>query len=81
MAYTMEQIEYFHKMGMMPDWVYYQLNGKSAQDNYNDFRMKFYKEAREADRHNWTVFERECEEKATAAINDALEKIFDGFKF
>lgn len=80
MAYTIEQIEYLYEMGMMPDWVYYQVNGKSAQENYNDIHMKLCKEAREAARHNWKGFEKECEEKATAAVNEALEKIFDGFK-
>lgn len=41
MAYTLEQIEYLHDRGLMPDWVYYQQNGKSAQENYNAQRKKF----------------------------------------
>jgi len=35
MAYTKEQIEYLHDSGKMPDWVYYQQNGVTAQENYN----------------------------------------------
>ena len=27
-------IEYYHTRGSMPDRVYYQLNGRSAQENY-----------------------------------------------
>ena len=32
---SQEQIEYLHSIGKMPDWVYYQINGKSAVENYN----------------------------------------------
>ena len=35
MAFSKEQIEYLHNTGKMPDWVYYQQNGASAQENYN----------------------------------------------
>lgn len=35
MAYTKEQIEYLHDSGKMPDRVYYQQNGATAQENYN----------------------------------------------
>ncbi len=35
MSYSKEMIEYLHDTGKMPDWVYYQQNGKSLQENYN----------------------------------------------
>ena len=35
-----EQAEYYHSIGKMPDWIYYQLNGKTAQENYNDFHRR-----------------------------------------
>lgn len=38
MAYTLEQIENLHDTGKMPDWIYYQQNGKSLSENY--FRIK-----------------------------------------
>ena len=45
MAYTLEQIEYLHNTGKMPDWIYYQQNGKSASENYvrikNEMRHKW----------------------------------------
>jgi hypothetical protein len=31
----MELLEYYHNTGKCPDWAYYQLNGKTAQENYN----------------------------------------------
>ena len=33
-------VELFHDMGKMPDRAYYQLNGKSAQENYADQKRK-----------------------------------------
>ena len=29
-----QMVEFYHDRGWMPDWAYYQLNGKSAQENY-----------------------------------------------
>ena len=33
-------VEQLHDQGKMPDWAYYQLNGKSAQENFNDWHDK-----------------------------------------
>lgn len=33
-------VEFYHDMGWMPDRYYYQLNGKSAQENYADQKRK-----------------------------------------
>lgn len=35
-----EYIEYLHKRGLLPDRYYYQINGHSAQENYNNQREK-----------------------------------------
>ena len=35
-----EQVELYHNLGLMPDWAYYQLNGKSANENYRDIVNK-----------------------------------------
>ena len=40
MAYTLEQIEWLHNNGWMPDWAYYQQNGKSAQANFAEQQGK-----------------------------------------
>lgn len=42
-----KQIEYYHNTGKMPDWVYYQVNGKSAAENLFEQRKKFYREIEE----------------------------------
>ena len=34
MAYYKEELEYLHESGKMPDWAYYQLNEKTAVENY-----------------------------------------------
>lgn len=34
MSLTQKEIEYLHDIGKMPDWYYYQVNGKSFQENY-----------------------------------------------
>ena len=33
---TQEMLNYYHDRGDIPDKYFYQLNGKSAQDNYMD---------------------------------------------
>ena len=35
-----QMVEMLHNMGKMPDKAYYQLNGKSAQENYADQKRK-----------------------------------------
>ena len=37
---TQEEIEYYYNTGKMPDFVYYQINGKSQQQNYLEQRKK-----------------------------------------
>ncbi len=61
---TKEEIEYYHNSGLMPDWVYYQVNGKTAQENYIDIVAK---------RDN----ERELEESITKQIEEAIDMHFD----
>lgn len=40
MAYSKEMIERLHDLGWMPDWAYYQQNGRSAQENYEAQKAK-----------------------------------------
>ena len=35
-----EMLEYLHDSGQMPDWAYYQQNGKSASENLREQLMK-----------------------------------------
>ena len=41
MAFTQEQIEWLHDHGKMPDWAYYQQNGKSPTMNLYEQTKKF----------------------------------------
>lgn len=47
-----QMVEFFHDQGWMPDNAYYQLNGKSAQENYADQKRKmqqgFFEEENDA---------------------------------
>lgn len=36
-----EFIKYARKQGIVPDWAWYQINGKSAQENWIDQREAF----------------------------------------
>ncbi len=41
MSLSKEQIEYLHKRGKIPDKYYYQMNGDSAQANYEAQKEKY----------------------------------------
>ena len=75
MAFTLEEIEHYHDIGLMPDWAYYQQNGKSAQENYNE-QTRIIKE-RYLERMQEQALEKEIEKK----VEEALEDFLDGFDF
>ena len=92
MAYTLEQIEYLHDTGKMPHWIYYQMNGKSAQANFEaqtrKFRAECMKRIEEQDRRKEEerrrkaeekALEAEIEKKAEAAIEKALDDLLKDF--
>lgn len=64
MGYVEENIEFLHSAGKVPDWAYYQLNGKSITENYIAQKQK----RRESSR-----FHRD----AGAAIESIMEKIVE----
>ena len=85
MAFTPEQIEYLHSTGQMPDWVYYQQNGRSLQENYNEIKRKNsertrrqIEERREREAET-AALEAEIEKKAEEAIEKALEELLKDF--
>ena len=88
MAYTLEEIEYLHDTGKMPDWIYYQQNGKTAQENYAiqkrkqhmEFRRRMEEERRRKEREEAEkALEAEIEKKAEAAIEKALNDLLKDF--
>ncbi len=66
-----EEIEYYHNSGLMPDWVYYQVNGKTAQENYIDIVMKRDQEYRDS------LNEREVEESISKNLEETIDKYLD----
>ena len=70
-----EMIEYYHDRGLMPDWWYYQVNGKSAEENYIDMvnrrSLKFREEIlREQEK-------KELEKELEAKLEETLEKVLN----
>ena len=68
-------IEYYHDRGLMPDWWYYQVNGKTAEENYIDMvnrrSLKFRDEMlREEEK-------KELEKELEAKLEETLEKVLN----
>ena len=42
-------IKYARKNGWVPDWAWYQINGKSATENYMEQREKMYEKLQESE--------------------------------
>lgn len=70
MAFSKEQIEYLHNTGKMPDWVYYQQNGASAQENYNRQKLQ------QRQRMTQQLQEKELEEIIMKKVEIILEDLF-----
>lgn len=84
MAYTLEQIEYLYNRGLMPDWAYYQQNGKSAQANFNEQTMKFIEDCRRREaekqrKEEEKALEAEIEKQVEKAIEKALDELLKDF--
>lgn len=71
MPFSKEEIEYYHNVGLMPDWAYYQQNEASAQENYN--RQK--RESR--NRFRSQQQERQQEREIERQIEDNVEEILE----
>lgn len=77
----MELLEYYHNTGKCPDWAYYQLNGKTAQENYQAIlanRQAWIQELMEEKRLEALV-EKQVEERLGEAVEKALGDLFAGF--
>lgn len=83
----LERIEWLHDHGYMPDWVYYQQNGKSAQANWEEQHRKIYEriKMREEEQARQKQIEAEIEAEIEKQLPDVLEKALDdilkGFNF
>ena len=86
MALTPEQIEWLHDNGKMPDWAYFQQNGKTAQQNYVEATrrakekiLKQYEEQQAEARRKAEEkkLEAELEKKLEKQLEKTLEKALD----
>lgn len=81
-----ELTEYLFQRGLMPSWAYYQLNGKSAADNYRDqyYRLQEreraerdlleYKARRKAEID--TEIEKQIEDELAPKVERTIEELF-----
>ena len=68
---TKEEIEYYHNSGLMPDWIFYQVNGKSAEEYYRDILMKRDKEYRDL------IVDRELEDSISKRLEETIDNCLD----
>ena len=77
----MDLLEYYHKTGKCPDRYYNQLNGKTAQENYNamlERRREYLREQMEQERLERQV-EQEVEKRLEKIVEDTLADLLSGF--
>ena len=88
MALTQEQIEWLHDNGKMPDWAYFQQNGKTAQQNFVEATKKarerilkeYYAREEEAKRkEEQKQLEKDIEKQIEKGLEKALEELLKGF--
>lgn len=65
-------VERLYKSGKMPPWAYYQLNGKTAQDNYIEQKQSKQKSA--------AIDKEQAEGALKEAINEVLNDLLKGLK-
>lgn len=78
MSYTKEQIEYLHNIGLMPDKIYYQVNGKSLQENYTEILRKRQQQYN-SDIKQQLYVDQYIDDKLNECVEEALQDIFDKF--
>lgn len=85
MSYTQDEIEHYHAIGKMPDWVYYQLSNKPDWMKWNEQHKKaldFVRgnlEAARAAQEARKQLNEELEVEAEKAVQKALEDLLKGF--
>lgn len=69
---TIEEIEMYHDMGLMPDYAYYQQNGKSATENWNKQNAIFKK------RYKEDILKEQYQDELENNIKKTLEDVLEG---
>ena len=70
-----QMIEYYHDIGLMPDWWYYQVNGKSATENYLDIVSK--RERQLSEEMLREQEKKELEKELETKLEETLEKVLN----
>lgn len=73
MSFNKEQIEYLHSIGKMPTRYYNQLNGKTAQENYNQHKRDRQKQ--EIPKETEEEIEKQVFETVENAVDKALAEL------
>lgn len=78
MSLTQKEIEYLHDIGKMPDWYYYQINGKSFQENYITIHRQRQLQYRKllVERQQQKELEKELDTTIEKVLDKALSKVF-----
>ena len=71
MEFTLEELERNYQNGLTPDWVYYQLNGASAQENYITWQRQ--NQARTLAIIKEQLMQKNLESKIDSTIGDLLK--------
>lgn len=80
-------IERLHNSGLMPDWAYYQLNGRDAAENYMkqqqeknkiDRGLEIYKRQRQEQIDDEII--KQIEAKLPPEIEKVIDSLLDGFQ-
>ena len=66
-------IESLYKAGKIPDIYYYQLNGKTAQENYFSQKEKIYQDIKKKNDDNFIIAL--VEKLLQSAVDEALKEI------
>lgn len=76
-----EEIERLHDAGKMPDWWYYQVNGKTANENYVTIYNKRQQETKELleQRNLDAIVEAELDKQIPKLIDKAIKDAFKSF--
>ena len=75
MPLTPAEANYYHDRGIMPDWAWFQQNGRTAQENY-----KYQKDKMRMELEQQKQIEKQIQEGLDKAINKAMQDIFKDFK-
>lgn len=82
---NIDEINRLHDNGDMPDWVWTQLNGRSAQENYMYIKEKQRREFMEEQRQKQQdealekYMSEMIEEKLEECLEKALDDVLKGF--